>query len=69
MKGEIEGARQTSSRAPACRINAAFRLVSERRLDAATKSFVVRRAVDYFDFAACARPVSRVKQWLIGTGR
>ena len=33
--------RQAPSRDPACRINAAFRLVSERRIHAAAKRIVV----------------------------
>jgi hypothetical protein len=39
---DVWGARQISSRAHPCRINAAFRLPSERRINAAAKNCVVR---------------------------
>jgi hypothetical protein len=38
----VPGARQISSGAAACRMNAAFRLASARRIYAAAKNFVVR---------------------------
>ena len=55
----LTGARQISSRVPACRINAAFRLALERRIYAAAKNFAVRAALTLllfsFLFALCAR--------------
>jgi hypothetical protein len=58
------GLRQLSSKAPFCRINAAFQLLSERRIYAAAKVSVVRKSTlrfsGMFGLAGVARIASTV---------